>query len=122
MKRKNLICGLLSIAGLSISYILCRFVFFDIHGMKQWPTILAIASFVVILLSLIFKNRVTMAMAAAGYLVGFAVGAIFQSHSYDQGGGEINNYWIIWTIVVVVSMVIGAAFDFLQKRNAQNDN
>ena len=119
MKRKNLICGLLSIAGLSISYILCRFVFFDIHSMKQWPTILAIASFVVILLSLIFKNRVTMAMAAAGYLVGFAVGAIFQSHSFDPGGGAISNYWIIWTIVEIVSIVTGVIFDLYIKKEAK---
>ena len=31
---------LLSLSVLCIGFVLCRYVFFDIHGMKQWPVIL----------------------------------------------------------------------------------
>ena len=116
VNRKNWIWWLLSVVGLSLSYILCRFVFLNVHGMKDWPTALAIAIFIVLTIALISQKRVIAVMSVAGYLAGFAVGAIFSSDSLDAGGGTINNYWIIWTSVIVVSITAGIFIEFLIKR------
>ena len=35
---------------LSVSYGLCRFVLFGMHGMKDWPNILALVGFIIIIL------------------------------------------------------------------------
>jgi len=114
--KKTVLWGLLSFAILAVSYVLCRFVFFDAHGMKQWPTVLAIAVVVVILLSLLIKSKATMIMSAVGYMVGYILGAMLCTSDVDPGGGAISNLWLIWTVVVIVSIVAGVIADFARNR------
>ncbi|MBS6518574.1 MAG: hypothetical protein KH353_10365 [Clostridium sp.] len=41
LNKKTIMIHVLSLGALCIGFILCRYVFFDIHGMKQWPVILS---------------------------------------------------------------------------------
>ncbi len=48
VKGKSL-WGICMIGLLGISYWLCRYTFFDMHGMKQWPNLLAIVGLAIII-------------------------------------------------------------------------
>ena len=100
---------------LGVSYLLCRFVFFDIHGMKDWPGLLAVVSLIVLLTAIAFKLRWTSAAAAFGYIFGFILGAIFNTDGLDPGGGRTNNFWIIWAAGMLFCIVAGLAADIALK-------
>ena len=99
--KKNLILHLVSIGVLCAGYVLIRYVFFDLHGMNQWPLVLFACGIVVIGISFIAKAKQVPFFTALSYIAGFAAGAIFQTDGLDVGGGRTNNLWIIWTIVFV---------------------
>ena len=112
------IIGLLLCLG--VSYLLCRFVFFDIHGMKDWPDLLACVSLVVLLAAIALKLRWTSAAAAFGYIFGFVLGVVFNTDGLDPGGGRTNNFWIIWTLGMLFCIVAGLAADIALKLKHAN--
>lgn len=116
MHKKDWIWLLSSAAGLALSYLLCRFVFFPLHGMKQWPTLLAAAGLAVLSVSWPFQKRAVMVMTVIGYLGGYALGEIFHTHGLDPGGGGTNNLWFIWTVAFWVSIVTGAVMDAVRRK------
>ena len=48
MTRKNAALYLASLCVLCAGYLLCRYVFFEVHGMKQWPACLFLLGLVVL--------------------------------------------------------------------------
>lgn len=117
-KKVILIIGLLLCLG--VSYLLCRFVFFDIHGMKDWPDLLACVSLVVLLAAIALKLRWTSAAAVFGYIFGFVLGVVFNTDGLDPGGGRINNFWIIWTLGMLFCIVAGLVADIAIKLKHAN--
>ena len=99
--KKSLILHLASLGILCAGYVLTRYVFFDLHGMKQWPLVLFVCGIVIICISFIAKAKQVPIFTALSYIAGFAAGAIFQTDGLDPGGGRTNNLWIIWTVVFV---------------------
>ena len=55
--KKNLILHLISLGILCAGYVLTRYVFFDLHGMKAWPLVLFVCGIVVIGISFIAKAK-----------------------------------------------------------------
>lgn len=108
---KKAIRGIGLLLCLCLSYLLCRFVFFDIHGMKQWVDILAGFSLVVLLISLLLKLRWMSVLTACGYMAGFVLGLLFSTDGFDPGGGRTNNFWVLWAAGVLICMLIGIAVD-----------
>lgn len=108
-KKVIWIMGLLLCLG--ISYLMCRFVFFDIHGMKQWPDILACVSLIILLVAIVLKMRWMSVTTAFGYIFGFILGAVFNTDGFDPGGGRTNNFWIIWTVGLLLCIIAGLAVD-----------
>ena len=49
--KKNLILHLISLGILCAGYVLTRYVFFDLHGMKAWPLVLFVCGIVAVLLT-----------------------------------------------------------------------
>ena len=94
--RSKILWGIGTIGLLGISYWVCRFSFFEMHGMKQWPTILAILSVSIIVIGTIFGNRLIPVATVAGYMGGFVLAMIFNTDGVDPGGGTTNNAWAIW--------------------------
>ena len=119
MKKIDWVWGISSFACLAASFVLCRFVFFAVHGMGAWPLYLAIAALVVLLVSALRRKRAVTVITVIGYAGGFVLGAIFQSDSVDPGGGRTNNLWIIWTVAFLICMVIGFAADLVFFKKAR---
>jgi protein-S-isoprenylcysteine O-methyltransferase Ste14 len=105
-KNKNL-PYVAALVLLCIGFVLSRYVFFSLHGMKQWPLILFVASLCVGLLSYRAKAPGVALSTGMGYLLGFVVGAVFQSQGTDPGGGSTSNFWLLWT-GVLLAFVVGA--------------
>lgn len=117
MATKNKILWGVSMIGLfAISYWLCRFVFFGIHGMKQWPNMLAIIGLITIVIAIIGGRRLLSVATIVGYIGGFALGMILNTDGVDQGGGGTNNAWKIWGIVFISSILISIILGFISKQ------
>ncbi len=111
--KGKILWGLVILVILGVGFWLTRFVFFDIHGMKDWPGALAVFGAAAIVLSLLLGSRITGLATVLGYLGGFALAMLFGTEGVDPGGGSTNNAWKIWTVVLVLSIPVGALVDFL---------
>ena len=59
LNKKNIIVHLLSLCVLSIGFVLCRYVFFDIHGIKQLPVWLFVVGVVSMAVSFFLEGKTT---------------------------------------------------------------
>ena len=116
MKRHGLVY--ISLLILVLSYLLCRFVFLDIHGIKQWPDFLACLGGIILIFTGVIKLKYTPVMVSLGYIVGFVFGEIFHTESIDPGAGATDNLWSIWTISYFIIIFIGLIVDFARKRKS----
>ena len=111
--RKNVIWHLLSFVILAVGFVLCRYVLFSVHGMREWPVYLFAVGVTVLLFSFFARVKVLPFVTALGYTVAFAMGALFQKDGTDPGGGTTNNLWIIWTLVFLCAVIFTAAAEWL---------
>ena len=118
--KNKILWGISMIGLLGISYWLCRFSFFEMHGMKQWPNLLAILSIAIIVVATIFGNRRIQVATVVGYMGGFILAMIFNADGVDPGGGRTNNAWIVWGAVFILSILIGVIWGFLSKQRHEN--
>ncbi|MBU5482926.1 hypothetical protein KQI86_01225 [Clostridium sp. MSJ-11] len=118
--KNKILLGISMIGLLGISYWLCRFSFFEMHGMKQWPNLLAILSITIIVIATIFGNRIIPVATIIGYMGGFILAMIFNTDGVDPGGGRTNNAWIIWGTVFIFLILIGIVLDFISKQRHEN--
>lgn len=107
LSKKNFITHLLAISILCIGFLLCRYVFFDIHGMKQMPVLLFGMGMFFVAVSFSLKCKVAPIVIVLGYMIGFVAGVFFEIDGVDAGGAITNNLWIIWTVVFVGFAVLG---------------
>lgn len=119
IKNKSL-WGISMIGLLAISYYLCRFLFFEMHGMKSWPDTLAMVALVILVITTIFGKRITSIATLVGYIGGFVLSMIFNADGVDQGGGLVNNAWIIWGVIFVFSILIGIILEFISDKKHKN--
>ena len=119
MKRNSDTVQIGSVVFLLGSFLLCRYVFFSIHGMKEWPVILFVVGCLCLGYSILTgKNRLSLS-SAIGYPISFLVGILFQSDGMDAGGGTTNNLWLIWTVSYVVVIVFGFALELRKSRKVR---
>ncbi len=115
---KRTVTLLISAVLLCAGYVLTRYMLFDLHGMKQWPSILLILG--IILICIFFRSRLIPLAASAGYSVSFLIGALLEKDSIGAGGTSINNLWIIWTSAYLFLIVAGIATDIIiQKKHGR---
>lgn len=110
VKNKTL-WGVCMTGLLAVSYWLCRFVFYGMHGMKDWPNMLAMVGLIIIVIASIVGKRILAVATVVGYMGGFVLAMIFHTHGVDQGGGGTNNAWIIWGCVFILSIIVGLFMD-----------
>ena len=113
MNRKKLLSPLAFIIYFALSYYFCNIILAHTHGMKDWSNLLAAVSFIVLIIALIFKKKFIALMSVVGYSGGYLIGLIFNSDGVDPGGGTTNNFWLIWTAVVIVSIIAGPVIEFI---------
>lgn len=111
LTKRNAPVHLIALGALCLGFVLCRYVLFDLHGMKQWPEVLFMAGLLALLLSFCAKGRRFPIFVSCGYILGFAAGLLFRTDGTDAGGAKTNSLWIIWSAVFVCFMVIGLTVD-----------
>lgn len=111
LNKKNVRNHLISLCILSLGFILTRYIFFDIHGMKQWPEILFIVGLIIWGISFVAKAKTVPICLALSHIIGFVAGVIFQTDGVDAGGARTNNLWIIWTLVYICGIGFGVVID-----------
>ena len=105
--RKNLVVHLICLGILCLSFIVCRYAFFDLHGMKQWPELLFFVGLLALGASFLTKAAAAPVFTSLAYGIGFAAGWLFQTDGVDPGGGRTNNFWIIWTLAFLFLIALG---------------
>ena len=113
LSKKNILIHALSLLVLCTSFVLLRFVFLQIHGMKGWPEMLFLVGFMALAISFVCKWRITPFCTAFAYSIGFIAGFLFQTDGVDPGGGTTNNLWIIWTGVFLGPAIVGVIADLI---------
>lgn len=116
MTKKNAVIYIVSLLILCIGFILCRYVFFEMHGMRDWPLVLFAFSFIVVGFSFLFKARLVPIFTSIAYIAGFIAGVVFQTNGSDYGGGSTNNLWLIWTAVLLVIIAAAALGEWAVKK------
>lgn len=114
--KKNLLTTLLSIIILCIGYFVVRYPLFETHGMKGWPRFLFVICVFIIAISYISKAKILPLATSISYMVGFFTGLLFHTTVVDDIVGSTDNLWIIWTIVIIVTVIISIIVDFLTER------
>lgn len=114
-KETRSIRGIVSVGIVVLSYLLVRFPLFAMHGMKDWPDLLAILSIVVIVMASILKKRRVFVGVIVGYLGGFIFAMIFRQKGLDAGGGATSNGWILWITFLLISIGLATLWSLKEK-------
>ena len=115
-KNKRLLAThLIALGLLLLGFVLCRYAFFGLHGMGEWPFDLLIAGLVVLILTLLARKTYAPWFISLGYFLGFWLGVLFHKEGLDPGGGKTDNLWQIWTIAFFVCIVVGFIFELVLK-------
>lgn len=115
MKKEHRL-PLISILILLIGFAFCRFVFFGVHGMKEWPTILFVSGLVVIAISSFYKCKFISISASIGYIIAFVLAVFFEQDYADPTGAmTMNNLWIIWTASYLCFILLGIIVEVVKR-------
>ena len=113
--KKVLLAHLISLGILLLGFLLCRYAFFGLHGMKEWPIDLFIVGIAAILISLLARKHYVPWFVMVGYILGFWLGVLFHTEGTDPGGGKTDNLWIIWTVVFLGCILAGILCEIWMK-------
>lgn len=113
--KRLLVTHLLALGMLLLEYVLCRYVFFGLHGMGEWPLDLLIAGLVALLISLLARKQYAPWFTSVGYFLGFWIGVLFHTHGFDPGGGKTDNLWSIWMLAFLACIVAGFVVESILK-------
>ena len=105
--KVSLISHVIALGILIIGFALGRYVFFDVHGMKEFPVTLLVLGLAVMLISVLTSKKILPYFISAGYIIGFVFGFLFQVTKMDANGVSVNNLWVIWSGVYVAFIIAG---------------
>jgi hypothetical protein len=117
--KSKILWGISMLVLFGVSYWLCRYAFFQMHGMKQWPNLLAVVGITILVVATLFGYRIIPVASLVGYLGGFILAMILSTDGVDQGGGRTNNAWIIWGTIFVLSILIGLILSCIFKNKSK---
>ena len=113
--KKMLFAHLISLGILLLGLVLCRYVFFNLHGMKEWPFDLLLFGLAALLLSLLARKQYAPWFTSTGYFLGFWIAFIFHTHGFDPAGGKTDNFWGIWMVAFFCCILAGFLFEVVVK-------
>lgn len=116
MKKKYTITHIASILLLMMGFVLCRYILFRSHGMKEWPVVLFLAGVIVLGISIYRKKLYLPLFISLGYSISWVIGAFTQSDGVDPGGGFTNNLWLTWMIAYAGIILAGIAFEVISPK------
>lgn len=103
-----------------LSYLLVRFIFFDLHGMKSWPNTLAVLGLIIVVIGILTNNQRLSLSTVIAYIGGFIIAMIFNKDGLDPGGGRTNNAWIIWGVFFLITIIVGILRDIVYERTRKS--
>ena len=115
-RKKRLLRYLLWLLMLCVGFVLCRYICFPLHGMKEWPVLLFIAGAAILTAASLMKTAYVPAVTAAAYTAAFFLGVLLQSNGTDPGGGTTNNLWSIWTLAYIILIAVSVLAEILIKK------
>ncbi len=96
-KHKTLIqVHFISFGVLFLSTILCRYAFFGLHELKEWPYDLMRFGIIALLISLFSGKRYVPWVTSVGYFAWFWIGVIFNKETVDAHGTRGYTMPFIW--------------------------
>lgn len=110
----------ISVFLLSIGFVVCRYLLFDLHGMKQLPLALFIFGLIVICISAVFNGKMIMIFTVLGYIASFFMGVLFQADWIDSHGTAMNNLWIWFLLGMLAFVAIGVVLEIVSKAMKRN--
>ena len=116
MKKKYTITHIVSVILLMLGFVLCRYVLFRSHGMKEWPVVLFLAGVIVLGISIYRKKLYLPLFISLGYPISWVIGAFTQSDSVDPGGGFTNNLWLTWMLSYVGIILVGIVLELISPK------
>ena len=114
--KKSVVNHVIALGILLVGFILGRYVFFDVHGMKEFPAVLLILGLVVMVISGLSTKKIIPYFISVGYIIGFVLGFIFQETKIDANGVSVNNLWVIWAVVYVAFILIGVISEWFFRK------
>ena len=82
--------GVFSVLILLAAYWFIRYPLFKLHGMIQWPFLLAVVAVVICCICIFIQNKTLPLFTASGYILGFVAGVLFHRNGVDAGGGTVD--------------------------------
>ncbi len=113
---KRIIWTVISLFILSMGFLLCRYAFFNLHGMIQFPFLLFVFGLIVICIAAVFNGKIIMISTALGYTVSFFIGVLFQTEWIDSHGTIYNNLWIWWELMTLFFVCVGVTWEMINKK------
>lgn len=101
---------------LFISFLLCRYVFFDLHQMKQFPLVLFLLGLSIISVASIFDKAKLAICTVLGYNAGFTMGILFDADWTDSHGTRMTNTWIWFVVVMLLFVCFGIIWEVISKK------
>ncbi len=115
-KRNRLLRYILWFSVLCVGFVLCRYILFSLHGMREWPVVLFAVGMAALFVSFFAKAKYVPAVTSIAYTLAFGLGALFQSNGVDPGGGRTNNLWIIWTVTFIGIISVSVVLELFTKK------
>lgn len=106
-KSFKLIWAIKILIAYFVSYLLCQHGFIILHNSNEWPLVLFLFGFVIVLIASCCYLKKVMVSTVVGYIIGFICGIMFNKDGMDPGDGRTNNAWVIWTFSFLGIVIIG---------------
>ena len=106
---------------LVIGYLICGHALLFLHLMGQWPIVLLIFGLLMIGIAALTDSRRAMFGVAFGYVIGFALGMLFDFETFDPDSMTMRNHmWQIWTVSYLAFIFAGFIWDGVAKLRARS--
>lgn len=114
--RQKRISRLVSGVILLLSFVVCRYGLFDLHGMKSWPLFLLVVGGVFFLVALGMGSRYLPLFTAVGYPLSFAVGLVFRQGGPNPHGGNMDRLWLVWLVAYLCMIAAGGIVELIARK------
>lgn len=112
MKKKSNLTWIVSSMLLSILfYFICS----RLTKGNDATFIVGLAGVLALIISYIFKMRITTITATLGYPISYILGIVFETDSITYPGGASSNWWQIWIVSYWIFIGIGITIDIIMK-------
>jgi hypothetical protein len=107
-------------SALFACFLLCRYIFQELHNNTDWPIAMFLLGVAVVLIAAFLNAKRVIVCTVAGYVISFIAGIVL-NYEFDvivDGVVQSQNYtaWVIWTISFIVLITAGITWEVISKR------